>query len=81
MRSNDRWFEFQWGHYVVSLTRIILESFCGTSAKSAKQDQTSQNAASDQVLHRLLIEFSFKILNKNEKYHSTTLKLKVDSSN
>ena len=33
----------------------------GTSANSAKPDQTPQNAASDQVLHCLLTEVSFKI--------------------
>ena len=33
-----------------------------------------QNAASDQCLHRLLTEFSFKNLNKNEKYYQATLK-------
>ena len=37
--------------------------FCGTAANSAKPDQTP-----DQVLHCLL-----KKLNKNEKYHPTTL--------
>ena len=43
------------------LTHISLESFCGTSANSAKPDQTPQNAASDQVLHCLLIGVSLKI--------------------
>ena len=35
--------------------------FCGTSANSAKPDQTPHNAASDQVFHCLLTEVSFKI--------------------
>ena len=35
--------------------------FCGTSANSAKPDQTPQNAASDQVLHCLQTDFSIKI--------------------
>ena len=44
-----------------TLTHINLSSFCGTSANSAKPDQTPQNAASDQVLHCLQTEASFKI--------------------
>ena len=51
------------------LTHISLAPFCGTLANSAKPDQTSQNAASDQGLHCLQTEISFKILYKNEKHH------------
>ena len=40
--------------------------FVGTYANSADQDQTSQNAASDQGLHFLLTEFSIKIRIKME---------------
>ena len=40
---------------------IVKRPFCGTSANSVKPDQTPQNAASDQVLHCLLSEISFKI--------------------
>ena len=36
-------------------------TFCGTSANSAKPDQTLQNAASDLVFQCLVIEASFKI--------------------
>ena len=36
-----------------------VRPFCGTSANSAKPDQTPQNAASDQVLHCLLTKVSF----------------------
>ena len=44
------------------LTHISLGSFFGgTSANSAKPDQTPQNVASDQVLHCLQTEFSIKI--------------------
>ena len=42
-------------------THISLASFCGTSANSAKPEHMPQNAASDQVLHCLLTEVSFKI--------------------
>ena len=35
--------------------------FRGSSANSAKQDQTPQNATFDQVRHRLLTEVSFEI--------------------
>ena len=38
-----------------------LNPFCCTSANSPKPDQTPQNEASDQVLHCLLTELSFKI--------------------
>ena len=47
-------------HQNIMLTHISLASFCGTWAKSEKSDQTLQNAASDQVLHCLLTEVSFK---------------------
>ena len=44
------------------LTHIsLLRPFCGTSANSAKPDQTPQHAASDQVLHCLLTEVFSKI--------------------
>ena len=49
------------------VTYISQASFCGTSANSAKPDQTLQNTASDQVLHCMRSE-----VNKNEKYRSTT---------
>ena len=41
-------------------THISISSFCGTSANSAETDQTPQNTASDQLLHCLLTEVSFK---------------------
>ena len=41
-----------------------LVLFCGTSSNSGDQDQTPQNAASDQVLHCLLTECSIKTLKK-----------------
>ena len=43
------------------LIHIILPSFCGTLANSAEPDQMPQNAPSNQVLHCLLAEYSFKI--------------------
>ena len=49
-------------------------------ANSAIPDQTPQEAASDQVLHCLLTEMSFK-MNKNEKYHPTTIKTEMEWSN
>ena len=45
----------------MSLTPVSIASFCGISANSVKQDQTPQNAASEQVLHCLLSEVSLKI--------------------
>ena len=40
------------------LTHLSLGSFYRTLAISAEPDQTPQNAASDQVLHCLLIELN-----------------------
>ena len=49
---------------------------------SAEPDQTPHNAASDQVLHFLLTECSFKIWIKiKKKKHPTTLKTEMDWSN
>ena len=55
--------------------------FCRISGNSSKPDQTPQDAASDQVLHCLQAEVFFFNLNKNEKYHPTTLKSEMDWSN
>ena len=44
-----------------ALTHISLASFLWDIGQSAKPDQTPQNAASNQVLHCLLTEVSFKI--------------------
>ena len=41
---------------------INISSIYGASVNSAEPDQTQQNAASDQVLHCLFTECTFKIL-------------------
>ena len=51
----------------------FLASFYGTSATSEEPDQTTQNAASDQVLQYLLTEKIFSDLNEIETYYSTIL--------
>ena len=67
-------------HCIVSLDPFKhTASFFGTSANSAKPEQTPQKTASDQVLRCLQTEGSLK-LNKNENYHTTTLNLEVDLS-
>ena len=43
------------------LTHISLASFFGASTNNVEPYQTLQNAASDQVLHCLLAECTFKI--------------------
>ena len=55
--------EMAFGIRNISFHRKIYTKFpfCGTSASSAKPDQTPQNAASDHVLHCLLTEVPFKI--------------------
>ena len=42
-------------------THLNLASFYRTPTNSAEPDQTPQNAASDQVQHCLLTEYTFKI--------------------
>ena len=39
----------------------LTHKICRVQTKSANQDQTQQNAASDQSLHCLLTEYSIKI--------------------
>ena len=68
-------------HCDVQLTHIRLASFLWNIGNGADPDQTPQNAASDQGLHCLLLEFSIKILCKNEKYHPTFLTTETDCSN
>ena len=64
------------------LTHISLASFCGTSANSAKPDQTPQNVASDQVLHCLQTEVFYEIwIKMKKKPHLTSLKTEIDCSN
>ena len=46
-----------------SLVNVL---FLWTLANSARSDKTKQNVASDQVLHCLLTEVSFEILNKKK---------------
>ena len=52
--------------------------FMGHGQKVQNQIRRHKNAASEQDLHCLLIEVSFKF-DKSEKYHPTTLKLEMDS--
>ena len=42
---------------------------------SLRSDETAQNVASDQGPHCLLTEWYVKILNINEKYQTTTLRM------
>ena len=53
--------------------------FCWIYANSADPDQTPPNVVSDQGLHCLFAKSSI-ILNKNEKYHTTSLKSEMDCS-
>ena len=66
---------------ILCLTYISRASFCGTKANRADPDQTPQSAASDQALFSLHTEISFKFFNKNDKCHTKTLNVKMDSSN
>ena len=52
-------------HLAFLLTHISLASFSGRYANSADSDQTPQKAASDQVRHCLLTEFTFKFFEWN----------------
>ena len=48
---------------------------------SVDPDQTSHNVTSDQGINSFAYRISFEFLNKNEKYHTATLKMEMDWSN